>query len=47
MQVVNKVQQFNRGDIYLATVENNVGGSVQTICQRPMIIIANQLCLLH
>jgi len=53
MQVVNKVaqhnqpQQFNRGDIYLATVENNVGGSVQNICQRPMIIISNPMSLLH
>jgi len=53
MQVINKVlqhnqpQQFNRGDIFLATVENNVGGSVQTICQRPMIIISNHMSLLH
>ena len=36
-----------RGEIYLATVENNVGGSVQTICQRPMIIISNHMSLLH
>jgi len=53
MQVVNKVQQsnqtqqFNRGDIYLATVQNNDGGSVQTICQRPMIIISNHMSLLY
>jgi len=39
--------QLTRGDIYLATVENNVGGSVQNICQRPMIIISNQMSLLH
>jgi len=37
---------MQRGDIYLATVQNNVG-SVQTICQRPMIIISNHMSLLH
>ena len=36
-----------RGEIYLATVENNVGGSVQNICQRPMIIISNPMSLLY
>jgi len=47
VQKSNQPQQFNRGDIYLATVENNVGGSVQNICQRPMIIISNHMSLLY
>jgi len=38
---------MQRGEIYLATVKNNIGGSVQTICQRPMIIISNHMSLLH
>ena len=38
---------MQRGDIFLATVENNVGGSVQNIYQRPMIIISNPMSLLY
>ena len=36
-----------RGEIYLATVENNSIGSVQNIFQRPMIIVSNHMSLLH
>jgi len=38
---------MQRGDIFLATVENNIGGSVQNIYQRPMIIISNSMSLLY
>ena len=36
-----------RGEIYLATVENNSIGSVQNIFQRPMIIVSNHMSLLY
>lgn len=36
-----------RGEIFLATVENSVGGSTQNIFQRPMILVSNNMSLLH
>jgi len=41
------VENMLRGEIYLATVENSVGGSVQNIFQRPMIIISNNMAVKH
>ena len=37
------LQQFNRGEIWLATDKENKNGSVQTMFNRPVVILQNNM----